>query len=116
MTTLIQSFGDELCKLAGGESPVRVRFKDFSLQPIVNTKRTTRVQSAPREFAKLGPKFKQLTPGQQKTERAVPGAYTHKAKPPPPSRGVLGPEGGRQPGWSWSNDELARGRTKRYAR
>lgn len=77
MTTVIQSFGDELSKLAG-ESPVRVRFKDFSLRPA--STRTTRVQSAPREFAKLTPKFKQLTSAQQKTERVAPGAYTHRAR------------------------------------
>lgn len=43
--------------------------------------RLTRVMRAPREGPQLGQEFKQLTPSQQKTELAAPGAYTHRAAP-----------------------------------
>jgi len=47
------------------------------------SERLTFVKKTPRQAPKIGPGFKKLTPQQQKTERAAPGAYTHRATAAP---------------------------------
>jgi len=57
--------------------------RGFASELVKLSERLTSVQRTPSEGPKLGPGFKQLTPQQQKTELAAPGAYTHRATPAP---------------------------------